>query len=341
MTKAPSWTQLHAQVHTVIRQRQLFRPQQSILVAVSGGQDSLCLLKILGDLQQKWSWRLGVAHCDHGWSSDLGLADHVANIVGAWDLPFYLQIAPPLKETEAEARTWRYQALVETAEQAGFDTIVTGHTRSDRAETFLFNLLRGTGADGLSALTWKRTLTSEIQLVRPLLEVSRSTTGQFCQEFNLPVWQDEANQNLRYARNRIRSQLIPYLQEHFNPQVETALAQASELLRADVAHLEAEASQLLREAVCFTLGEESGSRRNCLNFLGLCSVSLALQRRVMRKFLGENMLKSPDFEQVEEMVRLINGSNRDRTSTLGKLAHSNQTVYGEVEGDWICLKTMP
>jgi tRNA(Ile)-lysidine synthase len=318
-----TWTLLHAQVHQTLRQRKLLTKEQRLLVAVSGGQDSLCLIKLLLDLRSRWKWQIAIAHCDHKWSSDVGIADHVEKLAHQWDVPFYVKTAEQLKETEAAAREWRYQMLIEIAGEKGFDVIVTGHTKSDRAETFLYNLFRGAGADGLSALTWKRSLTKEIQLVRPLLDVSRSQTGEFCQQFQLPIWEDAANQNLKYARNRIRNDLLPYLQTQFNPQVETTLAQTAELLRADVAYLEASASELLEQAM--TPDAES------LNRLCLRHAPLSLQRRAIRQFLQKHLKRAPTFEQVEAMTSLINAPNRTRTPPFpgGKVA--------EVQGDWIKL----
>lgn len=327
-----SWTHLHAQIHSTLRQRQLLKPRQAILVAVSGGQDSLCLLKLLLDLQLKWSWQVAIAHCDHRWSTDAGIADRVRQIAQDWQVPFYLKTASEVKETEAAARSWRYQALVEIAQDHDFSVIVAGHTKSDRAETFLFNLLRGAGIDGLTALTWKRPLTPHIDLVRPLLELSRQQTGDFCKEFNLPVWEDAVNQNLHYARNRIRNELIPYLQAHFNPQVENAIAQTAELQRADLEYLETTAQELLQQAMLITGWEQPEASPRRLNRQCLRSVPLALQRRVMRKFLQQYLPKAVSFEQIEALTHLINAPNLSRTSTLSK------GIYAEVRGDWIELK---
>jgi tRNA(Ile)-lysidine synthase len=318
-----SWTLLHARVHQTLRQRKLLKKDRRLLVAVSGGQDSLCLMKLLLDLQPKWNWQLAIAHCDHRWSTDAGIVEHVEELARQWEIPFYLKTAEQIAETEAAAREWRYHALIEIAQKEGFEAIVTGHTLSDRAETLLYNLIRGAGADGLSALTWQRSLTPEIELIRPLLNVSRAETLEFCQQFQLPIWEDAANQNLKYARNRIRTDLLPYLQTHFNPQVETALAQTAELLRADVEYLEASASQLLQQAMT---GEPIRLNRFCLR-----GAPLALQRRVMRQFLLQHLSEAPTFEQIEALTNLINAPNRTRTSPFPGGA------VAEVQGDWIVL----
>lgn len=304
-----SWTPLHAKVHQTLGKRQLLPQGERVLVAVSGGQDSLCLLKLLLDLQSKWHWHLAIAHCDHRWSSDEGIAEHVASIAGNWQLPFYLKTAnEPIPYREASARHWRYQALREIASEQGFFWLVTAHTQSDRAETLLYNLTRGASADGLGSLSWVRSLSNSLNLVRPLLNVSRSQTYQFCQQFQLPIWEDVANLELKFARNRVRQHLIPYLEKHFNPQAETHLAQTAELLKTEADYLTEIAQALLQQIM--TVNPDG------LNRLKLRSIHLALQRRVIKEFLKIILLKAPNFEQIEAVVDLIDAPNRTRTSSF-------------------------
>jgi tRNA(Ile)-lysidine synthase len=320
-----TWTPIHAQIHRTIRSRHLFTRNQRLLVAVSGGQDSLCLMKLLLDLQSKWGWYLGIAHCDHRWREDSQAnAEHVRSLAQSWGVAFDLQTVTPLGSinTEAAARDWRYQALTTVAGENNYDCVVTGHTASDRAETLLYNLIRGTGADGLQSLVWQRPLTPSIILVRPLLEMTRSQTGKFCEDFQIPVWLDSTNQDWKYARNRIRQELLPYLQTNFNPQVESALAQTAELLQAEVAYLEQVATQLRLAAT----GENQINRRV------LQTAPLAIQRRVMRQILQQISPTAPSFEHIEKLVALIVAPNRTQTDPFpgGAIA--------QVAGDWICIK---
>lgn len=221
MLTSPPWTPIHAQIHRTLRQRQLLPKNQNILIAVSGGQDSLCLSKLLIDLQTKWQWKLAICHCDHRWRKDSEAnANHVEKLAQNWQFPFYLQVTNQELKSEASAREWRYQALMNTAQTYNFSYIVTGHTASDRAETLIYNLTRGSGADGLQSLTWQRNLTENIKLIRPLLEITRLQTAQFCTDFQLQIWEDSTNEELKYKRNRLRLELIPYLKQNFNPQVE-------------------------------------------------------------------------------------------------------------------------
>lgn len=340
MANRPTWTLLHAHLHRLLKQRSLLERGQRVLVAVSGGQDSVCLLRLLLDLQPKWGWELAIGHCDHRWPGDVGNAAFVHDLAQSWQLPDYLQTATQIDQTEAGARQWRYQVLAEIAQQHGFTAVVTGHTASDRAETLLYNLIRGSGADGLQALHWKRPLSPGIMLIRPLLTVTRSETAQFCQERQLSVWLDPANQDLRYTRNRIRQELLPYLQKYLNPRAEHHLSQTAELLQAEVDYLEQQASDLLQEVStgAFLPGYRDiavtarPSGFPGVNRQRLRQAPLALQRRTIRQFLQVLLPGAPTFEQVEKLVALLTAPNRTQTDPFpgGAIA--------QVEGDWIWLK---
>ncbi len=317
------WTPLHARLHRTIRVRNLLAKNQAVLVAVSGGQDSLCLIKLLLDLRSRWNWQLAIAHCDHRWRSDSQAnADYVSELAKSWDLPFYLSTAEQIPANEAQARQWRYEQFQAIAQQAGYRAIATGHTMSDRAETFLFNLIRGSGADGLQSLSWTRALTPTLKLIRPILELTRSETAEFCHSSALKIWQDETNQDLSYSRNRIRQELLPYLKTHFNPQTEQHFAQTMELLTADVEYLETLASEL----------REKASHNGCLNRKLLQPVPLSLQRRVVRQFLQQSLNFNPNFEQVEKCVALIEAPSKSRTDPFLKGA------IAEVNDNWIQIR---
>ncbi|MEO1431623.1 MAG: tRNA lysidine(34) synthetase TilS [Cyanobacteria bacterium J06633_8] len=328
------WTSLHANIHLTIRLRGILKRNQRLLIAVSGGQDSLCLTKLMLDLQPKWGWHLGIAHCDHCWRDDSQAnANHVERLAGEWGIPFYLETASQSLISEAAARNWRYQVLQRIANQNNYQCIITGHTATDRAETLLYNLMRGSGADGLQALTWQRRLSvnGEVMLVRPLLEVTRTQTGKFCQDFQLQVWEDSTNQELKYARNRIRQELMPYLQEKFNPKVESNLARTAELLQAEVEYLEEAAEELRKNA---EITDEQGDSHTLLrlNREILQKAPLALQRRAIRQVLQKIILNAPSFEHIEKLVSLIGAPNRSQTDPFPGGA------VAVVEGKLIVLK---
>lgn len=313
------WSSLHAQIHQTLRSRSIQvsgQPLQpllpkghKLLVGVSGGQDSQCLLRLLVDLQDKWHWQLHCVHCDHRWPADLGNAQFVAQCTEAWKIPCSIKVAEHPPQGEAAARQWRYQVFETVAREIGCTHVVTAHTASDRAETLLYNLVRGSGTDGLQALGWQRSLSPtapDISLVRPLLAVTRAETGQFCQDFNIPVWDDRTNADRAYARNRMRLDVLPLLREQFNPQVETTLAQTAEILAAEVAYLEAAAKAILDQ--CMMDGRIQ--RRS------LRQTPLALQRRVIRQVLKSQLGAAPQFEHVEKVVALLGAPHRSQTDPL-------------------------
>lgn len=333
------WLPLHDRVHQTIRQRQLLQPHQRILIAVSGGQDSLCLMQVMLALQPLWQWDLAIAHCNHQWRTDsTANAEYVQHLAKERNLPFFCRVATKPMAGEAMARQWRYQVLTDIGVEHHYSAVVTGHTGSDRAETLLYNLLRGSGSDGLQALTWKRSLTDEITLVRPLLDLSRAETAQFCEQSHLTVWEDSTNNNWHYARNRIRQELIPYLITHFNPQVEQSLAQTAEVLRSEVEYLEQQAGSLYHKAFVDPTEEAQTNLKNgaatltpnlinpdsikpehpsrgayLLNRTILRVEPLALQRRVVRRVLQEILSSAPNFDHVEKLTALITAPNRSQT----------------------------
>ena len=193
-----------------------------LLLAVSGGQDSMVLIKLISDLQRLYEWKLNIWHGDHSWHKE---SKTIANELKIWcekeNLTFFTDTATKEEtKTEGLAREWRYKNLVKRASQLSLENsnspclhILTGHTCSDRAETLIMNLARGSDLTGLSSLRESRLLAGEIQLIRPLLCFSREETAKICKEMRLPIWLDPSNQNPIFSRNKIRNQILPVLEE--------------------------------------------------------------------------------------------------------------------------------
>jgi tRNA(Ile)-lysidine synthase len=316
------WSDWHSRLHQTLKARSLLPAQTRILVAVSGGQDSLCLLKLLQDLQRHWHWSLAVLHCDHQWRSDANAnANHVRSLCEQWQLPCSIETAIEPPVSEAAARDWRYACLRRRAQAENYAVVVTGHTATDRAETLLYNLTRGSGSAGLQALSWCRSLDASdavssslisptsLKLVRPLLDFTREDTAQVCQEYQLPVWEDATNQSCDYARNRIRQEILPLLAQQLNPQATRHLAQTAELLTAEVDYLEAQAMSVFTQAI-------APDAPTHLDRQILRSQHRALQRRIIRQFLTQTLPHAPNFAQIEAVVGLITAPNRSQTPTF-------------------------
>ena len=216
---ALAWSPWHDRLHRRLHQHPQLLPQrQPLLLAVSGGQDSMALLVLLQELQRLHHWPLNIWHGDHGWHSGSAV---IAADLRSWcqqrDLPIQVDQAPQgSTASEASARHWRYSQLRQRAEELGAD-VVTGHTASDRAETLLLQLARGTDLAGLGALRPVRPISNNspngAQLRRPLLGFSRADTSAMCRDLQVPIWQDPSNQSSDFARNRIRAEVLPVLEQ--------------------------------------------------------------------------------------------------------------------------------
>jgi len=279
------------------------------------------------DLQDKWHWSLGLVHCDHGWRADSAdNAAHVVALASAWQMPVCVEIAADsLAKSEAAARQWRYAVFERLARSQGYSHVVTGHTQSDRAETVLYNLIRGTGTDGLGTLPWIRPLNAfsgsltdkehlstpglPVTLVRPLLGFTRAETAQFCKDQQLPIWEDSSNQDLDFRRNRVRHELMPYLRSHFNSQVERSLAQMAEITAADIDYLTVQTDHIYRQTVTTAADSQSWQ----IDQQALSAVPLSLQRRVIKQLLSQVLPVSPNFAQVEKLIALLSSANRSQS----------------------------
>ena len=303
-----AWTEFHAKLHIFLRASFLLPNNSHILMAISGGQDSLCLAYLLRELAERWQWSLGIVHCDHQWRSDSAEnADHVKALAEQWQLPVWVKVAEKPPDSEAIARHWRYKVLAQVARENSYDYVVTGHTMSDRAETVLYNLVRGTGTDGLGTLVQSRLLDNAqppVRLVRPLLEFTRQETADVCHDQQLPIWEDSTNNDLRFRRNRIRQELLPYLCEHFNPQIEKALAQTAVIAAAETEYLNAQCAALFEQCVVKRSDTCWEIQRKVLS-----QEPLALQRRVVRQLLQIVIAQPINFLQIEKLIGLLNGPN--------------------------------
>ncbi|GAB4216841.1 MAG: tRNA lysidine(34) synthetase TilS [Synechococcales cyanobacterium] len=308
-----------------MRRRQLLRRGQRLLVALSGGQDSWCLWHLLQRWQTRMDWQLFALHCNHRWSEDeTACAQFMERYFVQHHLVGAVATADPIRWDEAGARRWRYQEYQDWATHWHCDVVVTGHTGSDWAETLLINLCRGTGAAGLHSLAWQRSLTEDIEVVRPLLSVWRSETSAYCHEHQLPVWSDLSNQDRRHTRNRVRLDLIPYLQTHLNPQVEAALVRHATLI-ADEHDWVAQSAQPLWQQSFFRDPPR-------LARAPLGNAHVALQRWVLWRFLRQELGTTPGFEQVEWLRHLLSAPRGSRTPPLPG------DLWAEVQDQWIVLQ---
>jgi tRNA(Ile)-lysidine synthase len=217
-----------------VRRRVCGYREGGIVVAVSGGSDSVALLRMLhaAASASQSGPALSVAHVDHGARPDsTDDARFVANLAESLGLPFDLATWRPTRTAhfEVEARNARYGLLADIARSRGAKAVAVGHTRDDQAETILQRLLRGTGPRGLGGMKFTRPLGEGVALIRPLLDVPRLELRAFLERIGQPYRDDPSNTDRARTRNRIRHELLPLLADHYNPQIINALVRLGRL----------------------------------------------------------------------------------------------------------------
>ena len=223
----------------------------SVLVCVSGGIDSMVLLDLMRCASQSLDLRLGVIHVDHGLRKKESGQD--AFFVQEWcqklSLEFYLarlMMTPGTANLEEEARKMRYDAIRDFKTRHGYAFAATGHTLEDQAETVLYRIIRGTGIRGLAGMEYKR----PDGLIRPMLGISRTRVKEYATAQGLAYVNDSTNTDLRLARNLIRSAVIPVM-ERINPQAARSITSLAHIAREEGAALENMALDLEKNSAVF------------------------------------------------------------------------------------------
>ena len=245
---------LEQRVLRFIREQHLVSSGQKLVVAVSGGPDSVCLLHILANLQKELDIKLHVAHLNHQLRGADSEADarYVAELAQRLDIPATIEPRDVRSyqshhhlSLEEAAREVRYTFLAQVAGSIGAERVAVGHTIDDHVETILMHLIRGSGTRGLRGLQplsrWQSSGAS-LTVIRPLLEVSREETALYCRQHRLAPRLDTSNLSLSPLRNRIRHQLLPQLQS-YNPRVVDALLRTARIATDDLAFIEKEAAR--------------------------------------------------------------------------------------------------
>jgi tRNA(Ile)-lysidine synthase len=244
---------LTSRVTGTIHRLALTRRGDRVIVALSGGPDSVALLRILRELEGEGELTVaGVAHLNHGLRDAASQDEQFSRALAAeLNVPFRSErvtvrdrAAEWKTSLEAAGRRVRYEFFERVANELGADVIATGHTRDDQAETFLLRLVRGAGARGLAGIYPRSG-----RVVRPLIEVGRQELRDYLAGVGQPFREDESNRDLAIPRNRVRHELLPWLAREFSPRVTDVLAAEAELARHDEDRLRQEAIDLLDSIV--------------------------------------------------------------------------------------------
>ncbi len=293
----------------------MLSPGDRVVVAVSGGPDSVCLMSVLQACEEEFSITLHVAHLNHmfrGAESErealfvekLAKKLRIPATIGQFEVSAYCRERG--LSAQAGARDVRYRFLHQVADKVGASRIATGHTATDQAETFLMRLLRGAGVSGLSAIRPVRE-----NVIRPLIDVTREEVLNYLRTTGLEYVSDPSNSKPVYTRNKIRLEILPIF-KRFNPRIIETLASEAALLRDEEDAAESCLSKIaervmIQEGDCVSLKRED-----------FTALPQAFKRRILRRAAALSGVQSSDLSsvQIDDAIAFMAASQTGRAMHL-------------------------
>ncbi|MGM9560872.1 MAG: tRNA lysidine(34) synthetase TilS [Phascolarctobacterium sp.] len=306
-------------VHNLLKAA--LEPEQHYLLAVSGGSDSMALLAACWQLQSENWGSFSVCHVEHGLRGEESLRDMalVQRFCAEHQLPCYVRqvnvrehAAKEHLSIEAAARRLRHGALEQTMQQLGAARVVFAHNLDDQAETVLLRLLRGTSLTGLCGIR-----AESDRVLHPLLGLRHRELAQFCELVGVEYCHDSTNDDLEYTRNRVRHELMPYLEQHFNSNIKETLARLAQQLVPEEELLEKQAFAAYVEARLKTsvtapncTGNTALSPGEKVERLAFSASTLmqqppAIRRRVLREAYYSIAWAELDYERTLALEQLL------------------------------------
>jgi len=303
-----------------IHQHKLILPGEIVVIGVSGGADSICLLHILAKFRQKLDIRLHIAHLNHLLRGEESQNDalYVTSLANQFGIPITTEEANVSAYKKARgcsieeaSRKLRYNFLARVAGEVGANKVAIGHTKNDQVETILMHILRGSGVSGLvgikpsapmvyeARITLPKIRKNHLMVVRPLLNVTREQTLAYCHEQQLKPRIDSSNFSVSFLRNRCRLELLPLLRE-YNPRIDQSLIRLSKIAEEETSFLEHQACILWSK-----VGRQN-SDAIYLNKERFHILPLALQKQLLRLAIGKVLDYVKDIESIhiEKVINL-------------------------------------
>ena len=308
------------QLHRSILAHDMIKSGETVLVAVSGGPDSLALLHGLHALSSLLNYHLHVVHLNHALREEADAdAEFVQVQARRLGLPCTVTRARDLK-TEADGRQARYAFYETVCSQVGATKVALGHHQDDTVETVLMHLIRGSGTAGLAGIAPVRDET----FIRPLIDFTRQQIETFLADNGLTPRHDSTNADTYYLRNRIRHELIPQLESDYNPNIRAGLSRTATLLQAESEYLDEVALRMLERCRHTDL---SGTRK--LNRLEFLQAPIAVQRRMLRQVYFEMVGTAEDlyFTHCEAMLACAHGISPEVSIALPRGMCFSRSYY--------------
>lgn len=299
-------------IQTFSNRFDLWEKGSKIVVGVSGGPDSACLLDVLNKLKNKYSLEILVAHVNYGLrgeeaDGDEKFAEELASSYGFKTEKLKLDsLKIDDANLESELRDIRFDFFEKLRDENNFDSIAVAHNQDDQAETLLMRIIRGAGLQGLGGIRPKNG-----KVIRPFLGVSRKEILEYLESNNLDYRIDSTNKDTKFLRNKVRHDLIPYLEKEYNPSIKETLAGSVEGIADDYNFISMEAEEILGK-IC-----EIDEKKIEISVEELKENHPALQRQILRQAILKikNDLTNIENSHIEEILKVIK-SRKNKSQVL-------------------------
>lgn len=292
-------------VKAVILKYNLLSKEDKVVIGVSGGADSLCLLHVLNTIKNEIGIEIFAVHLNHqfrGAEADAD-AEFVEDICKKWEIPYKVasfDVPAYAKQhglsPEEAGREIRYKLFRDVKEVINANKIAVAQNLNDNVETILMRLFRGTGLEGLKGIDVLRD-----EIIRPLLETDRTSIEEYCRQNDLEPRVDKTNLQPIYSRNKIRLELIPYLKESFNSNLNESIVRLSQIIKEENDYLEQQTNKLMNSIV------QIEEQRLSIKINNLTELHEAMQKRLLRKAVEQlaETLNGYEYKHFQGIIELL------------------------------------
>lgn len=289
------YTFLHKQFKFNLKK---IKKKDKILIAISGGQDSICLIKLIHEYQINNYLNIQAIYIDHQWKKESIIhIKHIINLMKKTRIPISIYQIKNKFFSENKTRQLRYKTLIKHALINNHSIIMTGHNKNDQIETIIQNIIRGSSINGITNFNNIKKINKKISIIRPLIHSTRAEIIWFCRQFCLPLWSDITNYNYKINRNRVRYELIPYLQNYFNPNINKNIENFFKICQED--------NEYIKENTIKLYIKSKHKNLIGLNLKLLQKQHPVLQKRVLQLYMYHNFNSTIGIKNIYPIIQQI------------------------------------
>lgn len=301
---------------------------KSILVALSGGQDSVTLIHLIKNLKiyQKDTVKISYIYIDHQWKEKNNeQIKQMINYISDIQSNIIIYQIKNKKKSENNCRIQRYHTIIEHAIKYNYELILTGHHDNDKIETFFQNIYRGCGIEGINSIVSRNEIYENVCILRPILNLDKHDIYFLCKRKNMPIWSDNTNYFYSIKRNRIRHELVPYIKNFYSTKIQKRIKDLTEVYYYENEYVKQNSMKLY-----FKIKHPS---RIAINHKLLAKHHFALQTRIVQLFIFHNFRVNADSKKVVKIVKQIN-----KNKIKEKIVAEHEQITYVMGTEWMYIK---